>query len=187
MRLYVFLFQAKDLPLKNSYVKLQVGMFKSKTKILKNTTNPVWNQEFLFRVHDVDEEVVVSVFHHEDDSGFFNLSGELMGRVRIPVCSVAAEDNQILPPTWFSIERRPKNGKCFGQDCGQPFSLCLSIYAFSSWLLSSSCLMIWLNESLEWFGIKWKSSYMHIKYICRYACKWFLHLCWYVCIHILHV
>ncbi|XP_021888862.1 C2 and GRAM domain-containing protein At5g50170 isoform X3 [Carica papaya] len=119
MRLYVFLFQAKDLPLKNSYVKLQVGMFKSKTKILKNTTNPVWNQEFLFRVHDVDEEVVVSVFHHEDDSGFFNLSGELMGRVRIPVCSVAAEDNQILPPTWFSIERRPKNGKCFGQDCGK--------------------------------------------------------------------
>ena len=54
MRLYVYVLEAKDLSVKDSYVKLQVEKHKSKTRILRNTMMPVWNEEFVFRVHDMD-------------------------------------------------------------------------------------------------------------------------------------
>ena len=63
----MYVLEAKDLSVKDSYVKLQVGKHKSKTRILRNTMMPVWNEEFVFRVHDMDEELVVSLFHHDDD------------------------------------------------------------------------------------------------------------------------
>ncbi|EOY20882.1 C2 calcium/lipid-binding and GRAM domain containing protein, putative [Theobroma cacao] len=118
MRLYVYVLQAKDLGVEDIYVKLQVGKFKSKTRTLRNTLNPIWNEEFVFRVHDVGEQVVVSVFHHDDDSGFFNASKDLVGRVRIPVWLIADEDNQTLPPTWLSLEK-PKTGRFINKDCGK--------------------------------------------------------------------
>ncbi|KAK1565537.1 hypothetical protein Q3G72_029097 [Acer saccharum] len=120
MRLYVYVLQAKDLLVRDSYVKVQVGKNKSKTRILKNNANPIWNEEFVFRIQDVeDEEVLVSVLNRDDDSGFLHSSGDSMGRVRIPVSSVAAEDNQVLPPTWFSLEQPNKTGKFTNKDCGK--------------------------------------------------------------------
>ncbi|MCL7046618.1 hypothetical protein MKW94_007866 [Papaver nudicaule] len=108
MRLYVHVLEAKELStIKNAaFVKLQVGKYKSKTK--KNV-NPIWNEEFVFRVHGMNEELIVSVYdsNNEQDHGFFNNvhgHGELLGKVRIPVCSVIDEDKQTLPPTWFSLE-----------------------------------------------------------------------------------
>ncbi|XP_062169870.1 C2 and GRAM domain-containing protein At5g50170 [Alnus glutinosa] len=118
MRLYVYVLEAKDLPVKDSYVKLKVGKHKSKTRISKNTLLPVWNEEFVFRVHDTEEELLVSVFHHVEEPGVFNGSGNLVGRVWIPVWSVAAEKNQTLPPTWFPLES-PKAGKFINKDCGK--------------------------------------------------------------------
>ncbi|OMO77406.1 C2 calcium-dependent membrane targeting [Corchorus capsularis] len=118
MRLYVYVLQAKDLAVEDTYVKLKVGKFKSKTRTLRNALNPVWNEEFAFRVHDVGQQVVVSVFHHHDDSGFFNASKDLVGRVKIPVWLIANEDNQTLPPTWFSLEK-PKHGSFKDKDCGK--------------------------------------------------------------------
>ncbi|CAB4280698.1 unnamed protein product [Prunus armeniaca] len=118
MRLYVYVMEAQDLRVKESYVKLQVRRHKSKTRILRNTTNPVWNEEFVFRVHDMnEEELLVSVFHHDDESGLFN-GDDLVGRVRITVCSVAAETNCTLPPAWYSLES-PKTGKFINKDCGK--------------------------------------------------------------------
>lgn len=109
---------------KNSYVKLQVGKQKSKTRILRNAENPVWNEEFAFRVHDLNDELVVSLYKCDDhDHGFFHVSGgELAGRVRIPVWRVAEEENQSLPPTWFAVEKA-KSGKSAENDCGQVFFL----------------------------------------------------------------
>lgn len=127
MRLYVYLLEGKDWAVKDSsYVKLKVGKFKSKTRVLKNTTNPVWNEEFVFRINDLEStELVVSVYHYDDShSGFFNVSGELVGRVRVPVWSVAAEDSQNLPPTWFSLEK-PKSMKSIDKDSGECSFLCL--------------------------------------------------------------
>ena len=102
---------------KDSYVKLQIGKFKSKTRVSKGTKNSNWNEEFAFRVHDMEDELVVSVYSHEDGSGFFNVSGDLVGRVRIPVRSVSAEESHNLPPTWFSLER-PKGSKSVKKECG---------------------------------------------------------------------
>lgn len=114
----MYVLEARNLPVEDSYVKIQVGKFKSKTRVLRKNMNPVWNEEFVFRVHDIDEKLLVSVFQHDDDSGLFNVSGKLMGRVWIPVWSVANEENQTLPPTWFSLET-PKTGKFINNDCGK--------------------------------------------------------------------
>ncbi|XP_030941155.1 C2 and GRAM domain-containing protein At5g50170 isoform X1 [Quercus lobata] len=118
MRLYVYVLEAKDLSVKDSYVKLQVEKHKSKTRILRNTMMPVWNEEFVFRVHDMDEELVVSLFHHDDEPRVLHGSRDLVGRVRIPVWSIAAEENHTLLPTWFPLER-PKAGKFINEDYGK--------------------------------------------------------------------
>lgn len=118
MRLYVYVLEAKDLPVKSSsYVKLQVGKFKFKT-IVRNGSDPVWNEEFVFRVHDVEDELVVSIYDHDDDTGLFNVSGGLVDRVRIPVWTVAGEENHCLPPTWFALPK-PKTGKYSKRNSGK--------------------------------------------------------------------
>ncbi|KAL6181817.1 hypothetical protein ACLB2K_048466 [Fragaria x ananassa] len=121
MRLYVYVMEAHDLAVKDSscFVEVQVGKHKSKTRILRNTNNnPAWNEEFVFRVYDMNEELLVSVFHQDDDcNGLFN-GAELVGRVQIPVGSVDAENNSTLPPAWYSFER-PKSGKFINRDCGK--------------------------------------------------------------------
>ncbi|XP_028791827.1 C2 and GRAM domain-containing protein At5g50170-like [Neltuma alba] len=118
LRLYVCVLEAKDLPVKNSYVKLKLGKLKSRTRILRHTFNPVWYEEFVFRVHDAHEELIVSVFNHNDESVVANGCLDLLGEVRIPVGSVACEDKQTLPPTWFSLEC-PKSGKFVNIYCGK--------------------------------------------------------------------
>lgn len=109
----MYVLEANDLPVKSSsYVKLQVGKFKSKTRTITGS-DPVWNEEFVFRVHDLEDEHVLSVYNRDDDdsySRFFNVSGFLLGRIRVPVWTVSGEENECLPPTWFSLTK-PKNGK----------------------------------------------------------------------------
>lgn len=125
MKLYVYVLEGSDLHVnkKSCYVKLQVGKHKSKTKPVAFSSSSsssvvAWNEEFVFRVNDLDkEEVIVSVFEDEHDSntngfnvadhdepGLFSGSGRLLGRVRIPVRSVASGENHTLSPTWFTLE-----------------------------------------------------------------------------------
>ncbi|KAI4336218.1 hypothetical protein L6164_014772 [Bauhinia variegata] len=120
MRLYVYLLEAKDLATKykDFYVKLKLGKLKSKTRTLRNTPNPVWNEEFVFRVHDTDDELIVSVISRNDVSKVPIGSVDILGQVRIPVASISAEDNQTLPPTWFSLESS-KGKKVVNRDCGK--------------------------------------------------------------------
>lgn len=113
----MYVLEGNNLHGKECYVRLQVGRQKSKTKIKKKTSDPVWNEEFIFTIHDMDEDVIVAVFLRDDDSGFFNSSADLMGRIQIPVSSIAAEANRTMPPTWFPLQR-PKSGKYTSIDCG---------------------------------------------------------------------
>ncbi|KAI3820730.1 hypothetical protein L1987_08278 [Smallanthus sonchifolius] len=137
MKLYVYVLEGRDWPVEESFLKLKFGMFKSRTMVLKNTKNPVWNEDFAFRVHSLDDdELIVSVYHHHDDaaaddddgsSGFFkNRSRDLVGRVRIPLWSVAAEENHHLQPNWFSIESH-KSSKSMKKECGKVL-LALSLH-----------------------------------------------------------
>lgn len=123
MRLYVYVLEAKDLHVKDSFVKLRVGRRKAKTRIMRNCSNPVWNEEFIFKFRDVNDELVVSVYEHSDESNFFHASSGLIGRVRIPIRTVTAEDSQTLPPTWFDL-RRSKTEKFIDEVAGW-FSLFL--------------------------------------------------------------
>ncbi|GMJ05963.1 hypothetical protein like AT5G50170 [Hibiscus trionum] len=120
MRLYVYVLQAKDLPLQTTYVKLQAGRLKSKTRTLANTLTPVWNEEFVFRVHDDvgAQQLVASVFHLQHDAAFFNASKCLIGRIAIPLSLVADQHNQTLPPTWFPLHNT-KTGNFIAKDSGK--------------------------------------------------------------------
>ncbi|KAJ0585606.1 putative C2 domain-containing protein [Helianthus annuus] len=115
MKLYVYVLEGKDWAVEESYVKLKVGKFKSRTRVLKNTRNPVWNEEFVFRVDCLDDdELVVSVYDGDGDdesSGLFKVNScrSLVGRVRIPLWSVAAEEDHHLQPTWFSVQSDESN------------------------------------------------------------------------------
>ncbi|KAK8323355.1 hypothetical protein V6Z12_A12G229100 [Gossypium hirsutum] len=126
MRLYVYVLQAKDLAIHDTYVKLQLGRFKSKTKTSSNTSNPVWNEEFVFRVHDVGDQLLVSLFH-QHDSAFFNASKDLVGRVAVPLYLVSDQQNQTLPPTWFSLHK-PNTGKFINQESDGKILLTLSLH-----------------------------------------------------------
>ncbi|EOA12464.1 hypothetical protein CARUB_v10025800mg [Capsella rubella] len=121
MRLYVYILQAKDLPAKETFAKLHVGKHKSKTRVARDTSSPIWNEEFVFRIStdvvDEGDDVVVSILHHELDR-YSNVSTGLIGKVRIPLRSVAAEENQTLLPTWFVIEK-PSDGKLVNIECGK--------------------------------------------------------------------
>ncbi|KAL7098412.1 hypothetical protein ACP275_09G016300 [Erythranthe tilingii] len=130
MRLCVYLWEGRGLGVKESYyVKLKIGKYKSKSRVLKSNENSIWNEEFVFRVCDLDDELAVSVYRYDDrEHGLFgNSGGEFVGRVKIPVWSVAAEENRNLPPTWFSVER-PKNVKFIDNDYVGKLLLSLSLH-----------------------------------------------------------
>ncbi|XP_042500360.1 C2 and GRAM domain-containing protein At5g50170 isoform X2 [Macadamia integrifolia] len=139
MRLYVYVLEARDLQVMDSkgnlYAKLQIGKYKSKTRIVSKTLNPVWNEEFVFRVHDMEEELIVSIFNQRNDHGFFHASSDLLSRVRLPVWSVFGEDKQTMPPTWFSLEN-PKTGKSTTKDSGK-ILLTLSLHGENT--IESAC------------------------------------------------
>ncbi|CAN0877952.1 C2 and GRAM domain-containing protein At5g50170 [Linum grandiflorum] len=126
MKLFVYVLEARELPPareeeSSSYVvKLRLGKRKLKTRILRSAAT-VWNEEFLFQLHDPDsDELIVSVYSHVGDGVLFS-GGELVGRVSVPVRSVLAERNQSLPPTWFPLQF-PGSGKrvhANGVDCGK--------------------------------------------------------------------
>lgn len=117
--------EARDLPVRDSCVKLKLGKkFKSKsTRVLRNTCSPIWNEEFVFRVHEEDVLVVTVVNRSDEISSRVVVINKgtrvdsLVGEVRIPVGSVAFEDKQTLPPTWFSLHS-PKSGRFFNKYCG---------------------------------------------------------------------
>ena len=128
MRLFVCLLEGRDLVVKDSHVKLKVGKSKSKTRVLKNTRNPVWNEEFVFRVHDLEDELVLSVYQFNEDSAFFNVAGDLVGRVKIPVWSIVAEKNHYLPPTGFSLQKRKSLKSTTNKDYGIALYVLLDLF-----------------------------------------------------------
>lgn len=129
MRVYVYVLEGKDFAVENSYVKVQVGKFKAKTRVFYNTKTPDWNEEFAFRIHDLDkDEVVITAYHHcannhnnnndsGSGSGLLDSKDEVLGRVIIPVSTVAAGEVQNLPPKWFTLEK-PMNAKFLNIESG---------------------------------------------------------------------
>ncbi|XP_024011426.1 C2 and GRAM domain-containing protein At5g50170 isoform X2 [Eutrema salsugineum] len=151
MRLYVYVLQAKDLPVKETFVKLHVGNHKSKTRVVRDTSNPIWNEEFVFRVSGVEEgdDVVVSILRHEQDH-HSNVSSGVIGKVRVPLSSVAGEENQTLLPTWFVVGK-PSDGEFVNIECGK---ILLSLSLQGKWESISGDKAINDKQDISLEGVK---------------------------------
>lgn len=117
MKLLVRVIEARNLPamdlngLSDPYVRLQLGKQKAKTKVVKKSLDPLWDEEFGFRVDDLNEELLVSVL---DEDKYFN--DDFVGQLKVPVSRVFDSDDQSLGPAWYSLQ--PKNKKSKNKDCG---------------------------------------------------------------------
>ncbi|GAB2269772.1 hypothetical protein Dimus_004694 [Dionaea muscipula] len=134
MRLFVYVLEAKGLPLNSSYyLKLQVSKSKFKSRVVKGCSDPFWNEEFVFRVRGggvYHLQLTISICccddNYDDDDDDDCGVGFLLGRVRVPVAAVAAEENQCMMPTWFDIHKA-ECGKYVKENCGK-IRLALSLH-----------------------------------------------------------
>ncbi|MED6131698.1 hypothetical protein PIB30_012137 [Stylosanthes scabra] len=104
MKLVVRVIEAKNLPptdlngLSDPYVRLQLGKQRHKTKVIKKCLNPRWDEEFSFRVDDLNEELV-------------------------PMSLVFEEEIKSLGTAWYTLQ--PKSKKIKNKEPGE---VRLSIY-----------------------------------------------------------
>lgn len=118
MKLYVYVQEAKGLPAKDynglsdPYVKLQLGKSKARTRVIRKTLNPSWNEEFTFKVDDLSEELHISLW---DEDKF--LVDDFLGQVKVPVSKVLDSEKQTMPLTWFPLQPRGSRSKV--KSCGK--------------------------------------------------------------------
>lgn len=109
--------EARNLPamdlngLSDPYVKLQLGKHRAKTKVVKKNLNPVWDEEFIFRVGDLNEELTLCVL---DEDKYF--TDDFLGQVKVPLSKVLDAENLTLGTTWYQLQ--PKGKKLKSKDCG---------------------------------------------------------------------
>ncbi|PKA60318.1 C2 and GRAM domain-containing protein [Apostasia shenzhenica] len=124
MKLHVHVIEARGLPamdlngLSDPYVKLQLGKHRAKTKVVKKSLNPWWDEEFIFQVGDLREELTISVL---DEDKYF--SDDFLGQVKLPLSKVMDSEDLSLGTTWYQV--KPKYKKSKNRDCGE---ICLAIY-----------------------------------------------------------
>ncbi|KAK7303447.1 hypothetical protein RJT34_14354 [Clitoria ternatea] len=124
MKLVVRVIEAKNLPptdpngLSDPYVKLQLGKQKFRTKVIKKSLNPKWDEEFSFRVDDLKEELAINVM---DEDKFFN--DDFVGQLRVPMSLVFEEEIKSLGTAWYSLQPKSKKSKH-----KEPGEIRLSIY-----------------------------------------------------------
>ncbi|XP_054790343.1 C2 and GRAM domain-containing protein At1g03370-like [Prosopis cineraria] len=120
MQLVVRVIEARipnDYGLSDPYVRVQLGKQKFKTKVLKKCVNAKWDEEFSFRVEDLDEELIVCVM---DEDKYFN--DDFVGQLKMPISLVFEEESKSLS-SWYSLQ--PKSKKSKPKECGE---IRLSIY-----------------------------------------------------------
>lgn len=123
--------------LSDPYVKLQLGKHRAKTKVVKKNLNPVWDEEFSFRVGDLNEELTVCVL---DEDKYF--TDDFLGQVKVPLSKVLDAENLTLGTTWYQLQ--PKGKKLKSKDCGNipPFHFHSCILEIENLLQLLSMLLI---------------------------------------------
>ncbi|KAL9271734.1 C2 and GRAM domain-containing protein [Drosera capensis] len=119
MKLYVYVLEAKNLPSNGPvYLELELGgsKFASRAVTKGSYLDPVWNEEFVFRVWGGESEVL-TVWVCEG-------KGDVVGRARVGLGRVREEENGCLGPTWFEIEE--ESGE--EENCGK-LLLALSLHS----------------------------------------------------------
>lgn len=151
MKLYVYVQEAKGLPAKDynglsdPYVRLQLGKSKARTRVIRKTLTPSWNEEFTFKVDDLSEELQISVW---DEDRF--LVDDFLGQLKVPVSRVLDSEKHTMPLTWFPLQARgsKSKGKLYGE-----ILLTISLYGrenYNRFLHQESGLPKYVNtESLS--------------------------------------
>jgi Ca2+-dependent lipid-binding protein len=118
MRLVVRVIEARGLPptdadgTRDPYAKAQLGKQRAKTKVMRKTLCPAWDEEFAFRVGDLRDNLLVSVFH--EDRYF---AADVLGQVKLPLTAVLDADNRTLGTQWYQLQPKSKKSKL--KDCGK--------------------------------------------------------------------
>ncbi|XP_028177006.1 E3 ubiquitin-protein ligase Nedd-4 isoform X2 [Ostrinia furnacalis] len=76
------------------------------TKTKKKTLNPVWNQEFVFRVRPQEHKLLIQVF---DENRLTR--DDFLGMVEIPLASVPAESAASARPNVVKYSLRPRSAR----------------------------------------------------------------------------
>uniref|UniRef100_A0ACD5ZG17 Uncharacterized protein n=1 Tax=Avena sativa TaxID=4498 RepID=A0ACD5ZG17_AVESA len=124
MRLCVHVLEARGLSAiylngsSDPYVRLQLGMRRAKTTVVKRSLSPIWDEEFGFLVADVAEDLVVSVLN--EDRYF---STDFLGRVRVPLADILETEDHSLGTAWYQLQS--KSSKSRRKKRGE---ICLKIY-----------------------------------------------------------
>ncbi|CAA7404823.1 unnamed protein product [Spirodela intermedia] len=133
MKLCVYVLEAKGLRAQaETYVKLKVGKYRSRTRMVSVGADLVWNEEFVFRMEDAwevgdgeeeeadgDQLLTVRVFSRDQTRGgiFGGGNRRLLGRVDVWLSTVFGDERRTLPPTWFPLRRQ--RGSVCKLDCGK--------------------------------------------------------------------
>lgn len=118
MKLFVRLNEAKNLlamdlnGLSDPYVRLQVGRQKFRSKVVKKCLNPVWREDFTFKVDDLNGELLLSVL---DEDKYFN--DDFIGMIKVPINQIFEATDKSLGTSWFKL--LPKSTKSKIKDCGE--------------------------------------------------------------------
>lgn len=142
MKLIVQVIEARDLlamdsnGLSDPYVKLQLGKQRAKTKVVKKSLNPIWDEEFSFRVGDLKEELFVSVL---DEDKYF--SDDFLGQIKVPLSNLLDSENLSFGIKWYQLQ--PKNKKSKIKNCGN--------FEISSLLSNSDLSFLLLIVADQWY------------------------------------
>jgi Ca2+-dependent lipid-binding protein len=118
MKLIVQVIEARDLlamdnnGFSDPYVKLQVGKQRAKTKVINKSLNPIWDEEFSFRVGDLKDELCVSVL---DEDKYF--ADDFLGQIKVPLSTLLDSDNLSFGSKWYQLQ--PKSKKSKNKSCGK--------------------------------------------------------------------
>jgi Ca2+-dependent lipid-binding protein len=112
MRLVVRVLEARNLlpspaaaeAAGDPYARLQLGRQRARTKAIRRSPTPAWDEEFAFRVGDLGEELRISVV---DEDKYF--SDDFLGQVKVPLSAVLDADGRSLGTQWYRL--MPKSSK----------------------------------------------------------------------------
>jgi Ca2+-dependent lipid-binding protein len=88
------------------YARLQLGRQRARTKTIRRSASPAWDEEFAFPVGDLGEELRVSVV---DEDRYF--SDDFLGQVKVPLSAVLDADGRSLGNQWYQLLPKTKSSK----------------------------------------------------------------------------
>ena len=95
----------------NPYVTIRLGRQRVKSKVVKKSLNPKWDEEFNFMVDDLNEKLQFLVLSADKHS-----SDDFLGHLHVPLSLVYEEELKYLGTAWYSL--LPKGEKYEKKELG---------------------------------------------------------------------